>query len=150
MSYTARDVKDRVIQFPKRFKLTAVAGEADTYDLTAVTGTVTEVGTAINKAYLQPIEDYLGDLVRSYTATIITTGWVGTEPPFTQNVSVVGLKSTDNPVVDLVFNGNYETDKLTREQWARVYRITTANNSITVYVDEVPEVELPIRLKVVE
>lgn len=42
------DVKDRIIQYPRRFKLTLVEGETDVYELTPVTGTVQEEGTPIN------------------------------------------------------------------------------------------------------
>lgn len=57
MGFTLRNVKDRLIQYPRRYKLTQV--ESDTYDLEPVTGEIIEEGTAINKAYLQPIENTL-------------------------------------------------------------------------------------------
>lgn len=58
MGHTPRTVKDRVVQYPGRYNLVPVSGT--TYDLVPVPGTVTESGTQINKAYLQPIEDELG------------------------------------------------------------------------------------------
>lgn len=61
MSFIKRDVKDRVVQYPRRYQLVEVS--QGIYDLVPVTGTVTEEGTAINKAYLQPIEDALGEAV---------------------------------------------------------------------------------------
>lgn len=60
MPFTARDVKDRVVQYPHRYQFVEVS--TGIYDLVPVTGTVTEAGTAINKAYLQPIEDGLNAL----------------------------------------------------------------------------------------
>lgn len=60
MAFTKRDVKDRVVQYPRRYQLVEVS--AGVYDLVPVTGTVTEAGTAINKAYLQPIEDNLSGI----------------------------------------------------------------------------------------
>lgn len=45
-------MKDRVTQFPHRYQLVPVAGQADTYDIVAKPGTVTEEGTPINKANL--------------------------------------------------------------------------------------------------
>ena len=57
MAFIKRDVKDRVVQYPRRYQLVEVS--QGIYDLVPVTGTVTEEGTAINKAYLQPIEDGL-------------------------------------------------------------------------------------------
>lgn len=47
------DVKDRVIQYPSRYELTEVS--TGVYDLTQVTGTVTEEGTPINKLLFDDI-----------------------------------------------------------------------------------------------
>jgi hypothetical protein len=69
MSFTARTVTDRVVEHSGRYKMTLVDGTTDTYDLVAVPGTVTAEGTAINKEYLQPIEDYLDEL-DSQSATL--------------------------------------------------------------------------------
>ena len=57
MAFIKRDVKDRVVQYPRRYQLVEV--QPGIFDLIPVTGTVTEEGTPINKAYLQPIEDGL-------------------------------------------------------------------------------------------
>ena len=64
-----RTVKDRVVQNPKRFQFTQI--EPNIYDLTAVPGTITEQGTAINKAYLQPIEQslYIANTIFNTTGT---------------------------------------------------------------------------------
>jgi len=51
--------------------------------------------------------------------------------------------------VDVVMSGNFATDQARIEAWGYVYRITTANNSITLYATEKPTVSLPIQLKVV-
>lgn len=45
-------MNDRVTQYPHRYQLVPVSGESDTYDIIAKPGTVTEVGTPLNKATL--------------------------------------------------------------------------------------------------
>lgn len=45
-------MKDRIVEYPNRYKLIAVAGQDGVYDLEAVPGTITENGTPINKASL--------------------------------------------------------------------------------------------------
>ena len=45
-------MKDRVVEFPHRYQLVPVLGQSDTYDIVAKPGTVTEVGTPLNKATL--------------------------------------------------------------------------------------------------
>jgi hypothetical protein len=59
MAFTKRDVKDRVVQYPRRYQLVEV--QPGIFDLIPVPGVITEEGTPINKAYLQPIEDALAD-----------------------------------------------------------------------------------------
>ena len=54
-----RDVKDRLVQFPSRYRLLPVGGTTDTFDLVPITGVITETGTPINKEFLQPIEQTL-------------------------------------------------------------------------------------------
>ncbi len=60
MAFVKRDVKDRLVQYPRRYQLVEV--QSGIFDLIPVTGTITEPGTAINKVYLQPIEDAISDI----------------------------------------------------------------------------------------
>ena len=57
MAFTKRNVKDRLVQYPRRYQMVEV--QPGIFDLIPVPGTITEEGTPINKAYLQPIEDSL-------------------------------------------------------------------------------------------
>lgn len=45
-------MKDRIVQNPHRYQLVPVAGQEGIYDIIAKPGTITEVGTPINKATL--------------------------------------------------------------------------------------------------
>ena len=83
------------------------------------------------------------------TATLNTTGWMGIEAPFAQIQQVSGILATDVPIVDVVLSGDWGVDEARLEAWGYIYRITTSNNSITVYAREKPEVALPLQLKVV-
>ena len=81
-----------------------------------------------------------------YTATIPASGWSTSN---TVTVAVSGIKATDTPIVDIVQTGTSSTDETMRENWAKITRITTAANSITVYASETPSASIPIQLKVV-
>ena len=82
----------------------------------------------------------------TYTATIGTT-CSGSAAPYTQTISVPGMLSTDNPIVDIVLNNSYDSSQAALEQYGKIYRITTANNSITVYANEKTESSISIQLK---
>ena len=83
-----------------------------------------------------------------YNITLDTT-WSGSSAPFSKTQTVTGILATDTPIVDVVMSGTYATDEARQEAWSNIYRITTANDSITLYAKEKPTVNLPIQIKVV-
>jgi hypothetical protein len=91
----------------------------------------------------------LGHVNHVVLTTTLNTTWQGSTAPYTKTQTVSGLLATDTPIVDVVMSGNFATDETRIEAWGYVYRITTANNSITLYATEKPTVSLPIQLKVV-
>ena len=82
----------------------------------------------------------------SYAVDLEVSGWAGSSAPYTQEISVSGIKSTDNPIIDVSFSGTYSTDKNRYDQFALVYRAKTASNKITFYATEEPTVKLPVRI----
>ena len=50
------DVRDRVVQNPHRYQLVPVAGQEGVYDIVAVPGTITEAGTAVNRALFNGLQ----------------------------------------------------------------------------------------------
>ena len=86
---------------------------------------------------------------KTYTANVSTT-WTGTEAPYRQTISVVGMTSNDNPIVDVVPSTTYETAKTQISEYGKIYKITTSTDSITVYATEKTETVVPIQLKCVK
>jgi hypothetical protein len=84
-----------------------------------------------------------------FTATITATNWIGTTPPYSNAVTVSGITSSHNPIIDVIMSGIYSTDQQRCEQWGNVYRAVTSSNTITFYAHEKPTIDLPIRVKVV-
>ena len=70
--------------------------------------------------------------------------------PYTQTVSVSGVLSTDNPLVDIVLSSTTATAKNEVAAWGCVSKITTASDAITATcLEEKPTVNMTIQLKVV-
>lgn len=89
-----------------------------------------------------------GSVSTNYTATI-GTSWTGTTAPYTQTITVTGIKAADVPIVDIYLaDTEYEDveDQLTA--YSYIYRITTAANTITVYASEPTDVPIKIQMKV--
>lgn len=160
MVWVKRNVTDQNVEFPNRFKI-----DGESKIIEPDFGTIVDPGTPINRQYLQPIEDYLeivdthlndnatletlGHVKRGVLTTTLNTTWSGSSAPFTKTQTVTGILATDTPIVDVIMSGTYATDETRQEAWNNIYRITTANNSITLYAKEKPTVDLPIQLKVV-
>ena len=85
----------------------------------------------------------------TYNANVGTT-WSGSEAPYTQTITVSGITSTDNPIVDVVLSSDYDTATTELQEYAKIYKITTASNSITVYATEKTENSIKLQLKVVK
>lgn len=64
MKWTPRTVKDQSVQYPNRYQLKDIStGEViATYDIEKMSAAGDVAGTEINAAYLQPIEDFLGQI----------------------------------------------------------------------------------------
>lgn len=85
----------------------------------------------------------------TYTATLPYTSWTGSSAPFTKEVTVSGILSTDNPVIDIVQTGTYATDQAMVTNWALIYRAVASNGFITFYATAIPSADIPIQVKVV-
>lgn len=85
--------------------------------------------------------------VVTYTAQIGTT-WTDEDGFFSQDVPVIGIKESDKPIVDLIATTAgfaYE-----QESYEKIFKITTAQNKITVYAAEETTTPINIQLKVVK
>ena len=82
--------------------------------------------------------------------TLASDNWVGADP-YTKEVTVAGILSTDNPIVDLDLSttdfANVE-DHL--EDWSYIYKIVATNDTLTFYATEQISNDLKFIVKVVE
>lgn len=87
-----------------------------------------------------------------YTATLLSTGW-SSSAPYTQTVTVNGMLSTDNPLVDIALSTTAATALNQLKSYdflAARGKITTGTNSITaICYEDKPTVSLPLVLRVI-
>ena len=93
------------------------------------------------------LESILG-LITTYSGTL-STSWSGSQAPFSQAVTVTGIASTDEPILDVVMSGTYATDELRNTEWAYIYYAITATDQITFYARQKPTASLPFTAKVI-
>lgn len=111
------------------------------------------VDTALSSTSTNPVQNKVVKAVldekattATYTATT-TADWTDQTGYYTQTVTVAGLLATDNPIIDLVtttagFEAEYEA-------WDKLFKITTATDSITLYASETITTALNLQIKVV-
>ena len=87
-----------------------------------------------------------GSVSVSYTAELDPALWQGTAAPYTQTVSLAGLRGSDTPLVDVSMSGIYATDKRRLEEFAKLYRAAAADGALTVYAAGKPDTALPLRI----
>ena len=86
-----------------------------------------------------------------YTATFKASGW-SSKAPYTQTVSVKGIKVADNPIVDINMStatNDNSTELL--EAWLLFGRVANADGKITAYCyEEKPIVDISVNLMVIK
>lgn len=81
--------------------------------------------------------------------TIPTTGWTGTDPSV-RVLTVSGLLPTDNPIIDIKLeNEPFANWEDIETAWSLVKAADSGTNQITFYATGVPEIAIPIRIKIV-
>ncbi len=82
----------------------------------------------------------------TYLAELEASLWQGATAPFTQTVSLAGLLGSDAPLVDVALSGTFSTDRKRLEDFGQLYRVVTADGSLTAYAMGRPTVALPLRI----
>lgn len=85
----------------------------------------------------------------TFNATI-TTNWEGTSAPYTQTITVQGIKASDTPVVGPIYSNDLQTALLQQAAWTKISKIVTdVNKIIVICFEEKPDIDIPIQIKVV-
>lgn len=84
------------------------------------------------------------------TATLLASGW-SAEAPYTQTVAADGILGADAAFVDVDLTAALTADEMsaTNDAWGNVLKATAGTGSVTVVFSDVPEVDIPIKIKVV-
>ena len=123
MAFIKRDVKDRVVQYPRRYQFVEV--QPDIFDLIPVTGTVIEEGTPVNKELLQRYEDGISDLdtdISEHLADIVTQAEPNKILRLDENAKLPTSITGDALTV-----GGKSPDDLIDGAWEKIAEVTLAS-----------------------
>ena len=98
------------------------------------------------------LEDYAHVQTGVIALTLLSANWAGSEAPYTQTLTATGIKAGEAATVDIDLSGValYSDQTNIAEAWGSVHRVqATANDEITVYMNETPAVDIPFTIKVV-
>ena len=111
--------------------------------------------TALNITAVEKMDNWeelssmtaLGFAVSATYEATIGTSWTAEGSVFKQTIAVAGMKSTDNPIMDLIATtAGYEAEQ---EAYGKIFKLVSGFNNITVYASEETERSVNVQLKVV-
>ena len=92
-----------------------------------------------------------GATIATYSVNIPTSSWttVSASNWYTKTITVNGILASDTPDVDINLSSctNADAVETALANWGNIFRITTANNSITVYSSQIPTTQITITLR---
>lgn len=93
-------------------------------------------------------EDNKRAKTETYTATV-GNNWTESDGYAYQDVSVSGIRATDNPIVDINPGSDNDANELYSRSICKVFRIATKDGCIRLWATDPVSVAFPIQLKVV-
>lgn len=84
------------------------------------------------------------------TATLLASGW-SAEAPYTQTVAADGVLGADAAFVDVDLTAALTADEISalNDAWGSVMKATAGAGSVTIVFSDVPDSDIPIKIKVV-
>lgn len=76
---------------------------------------------------------------------IPANSWTGAAAPYVFELNVDGVYDTDTPIMDMVASSDPATAETQEENYAKIYKVETGENKITLYARERPTVGLTIQ-----
>lgn len=127
---------------------------------TPAPGEIFQQGTPINETNLNNMEQGIIDCADAinnleeikiqetiYRVTIPTSDWSGSAAPYTLQLTVNGILTTDTPIIDIVQTGTYSNDVQICDSWSAISRIVTRANGLTITADVIPSIAIPIQVR---
>jgi len=123
-------------------------GDVYQFEFARFENTVDGVGSLTDTRVLLDLGKYA--TTSTYNFTLSASSWTGTSAPFSKSVTVNGIVSTDEPIIDLALTGTYATDLVMLDDWSRIYRVVSDTNTLTFYAVQVPLANISLKAKVVK
>lgn len=143
--YSGKPVK---VRWNGSFWVTDVIGSVDGNSISGIVK-IENGGTGATTA--EEARENLGVATTQDFTVSVTEAWDYIDDRgYRQSISVPGIESSDNPIVDVVLGSDIAANALYLEAYALVTRVTTSNSTIILHCNnEAPTVAFTIKMKVV-
>ena len=91
------------------------------------------------------VDSITGSMAQIYTGTVGTT-WVGNAPPYTQRITIAGIRETDHPIVDVIPDSDYTLAGQQIDCWADIYKMVPIENGLIAYAHRQLGTSFPIQV----
>ena len=158
VTYERTQWKNHIVRRSRTY--TAVTNADNSRTDTPAPGEIFQQGTPINETNLNHMEQGISDCAEAindleevkveetiYQSTIPTSGWSGSAAPYTLQLTVNGILTTDTPIIDIVQTGTYSNDVQICDSWSAISRIVTRANGLTITADVIPSIAIPIQVR---
>lgn len=86
-------------------------------------------------------------VIATKTVTLGTSWTSNSNGYYTQTVTLSGITSSDNPVIDVVLSGTLEEMQTQQEDWSKILKVETSTDTLIFYASEPTTVSLSVLVK---
>lgn len=87
------------------------------------------------------------NLKKTETITLGTSWTSNSNGYYTQAVTLNGITSKNNPIVDVVLSGTLSNMQAQQDNWDKILKIETSTNTLTFYASEATTAALSVIVK---
>jgi hypothetical protein len=137
--------KIRIVNSNGSYSTYNIGSEGEFIKSTEIGGNESDVETRLD--FLE--EEVEENKAVNYAVTLSVADWetVSGEAYVKAIKTVEGIKATDNPIVDVLTS--LANHKAELEDWAKLFKVETAENQVIFYADEAFENQVVVQIKVV-
>lgn len=117
--------------------------------------TSTDTDSSLSAAQGKALKDLIDNQATNITnlkktpTVNLGTSWTqdSTNGYYTQSVTLKGITSKDNPIVDVVLSGALSNMQTQQDNWDKILKVETSNNTLKFFASEPTTVSLSVMVK---
>lgn len=126
--------------------------QAEKFDSAKIVNNLTteDEGYVLDARQGEKLKAAIDNLTHALKAKLLQNGWSDTEP-YMQTLEAPGVLESDEPIIDVDTSGATTMDEMEslNEAWSMILGATASENTVIVAFSDVPDIDIPIKIKVV-